>query len=147
VDKTKVAVTGGSQGGGITLAAASLVPDLALALPDVPFLCHYRRATELIDTDPYNEIARYCKNHRDKVETVFNTLAYFDGMNFAARARAEALFSVGLMDTICPPSTVFAAYNHYAGKKDIRIWPFNNHEGGQNYQDLEKLNFVNAHFA
>lgn len=147
VDKTRVAVTGGSQGGGITLAVAGLVPDLALALPDVPFLCHYRRATELIDTDPYNEIARYCKNHRDKIETVFNTLSYFDGMNFAARAKAEALFSVGLMDTICPPSTVFAAYNHYAGQKDIRIWPFNNHEGGQNYQDLEKLNFVNAHFA
>ncbi len=147
VDTTRVAVTGGSQGGGITLAAAGLVPDVTLALPDVPFLCHYRRAAELVDTDPYNEIARYCKNHRDKIETVFNTLTYFDGMNFAARAQAEALFSVGLMDTICPPSTVFAAYNHYAGQKDIRIWQFNNHEGGQNYQDAEKLKFVNEHFA
>jgi len=147
VDATRVALTGGSQGGGITLAAAGLVPDVALALPDVPFLCHYRRAAELVDSDPYNEIARYCKNHRDKIETVFNTLSYFDGMNFAARARAEALFSVGLMDTICPPSTVFAAYNHYAGQKDIRIWPFNNHEGGQNYQDAEKLAFVNRRFA
>jgi len=147
VDPKRVAVTGGSQGGGITLAAAGLVPDVTLALPDVPFLCHYRRAAELVDTDPYNEIARYCKNHRDKIETVFNTLTYFDGMNFAARAQAEALFSVGLMDTICPPSTVFAAYNHYAGQKDIRIWQFNNHEGGQNYQDAEKLKFVNEHFA
>lgn len=147
VDKQRVAVTGGSQGGGITLAAAGLVPDVALALPDVPFLCHYRRATELVDTDPYNEIARYCKNHRDKIETVFQNLGYFDGMNFAVRARAKTLFSVALMDTICPPSTVFAAYNHYAGPKDIRIWHFNNHEGGQNYQDAEKLAFVNAHFA
>ncbi len=147
VDESRVAVTGGSQGGGITLAAAGLVPDVTLAMPDVPFLCHYRRATELVDSDPYNEIARYCKNHRDKIETVFNTLTYFDGMNFAARARAEALFSVGLMDTICPPSTVFAAFNHYAGPKDIRIWHFNNHEGGQNFQDAEKLKFVNARFA
>ncbi len=147
VDATRVALTGGSQGGGITLAAAGLVPDVTLALPDVPFLCHYRRATELIDTDPYHEIVRYCKNHRDKIETVFQTLSYFDGMNFAARAQAEALFSVGLMDTICPPSTVFAAYNHYAGKKDIRIWQFNNHEGGQSYQDAEKLAFVNQRFG
>ena len=147
VDGRRVAVTGGSQGGGITLAAAGLIPDLSLALPDVPFLCHYRRAVELVDTDPYNEITRFCKNHRGKIETVFNTLSYFDGLNFAARAKASALFSVGLMDTICPPSTVFAAYNHYAGPKDIRIWQFNNHEGGEAYQGLEKLNFVNESFA
>lgn len=144
IDASRVAVTGGSQGGGITLAAAGLVPDVAVAMPDVPFLCHFRRAVELVDTDPYNEIARFCKIHRDKIETVFRTLSYFDGINFAARARAEALFSVALMDTVCPPSTVFAAYNHYAGPKDIRIWHFNGHEGGQGFQHLEKIRFANA---
>lgn len=142
VDAGRVAVTGISQGGGITLAVAGLVPDLAAALPDVPFLCHYRRATELVDTDPYHEIARFCKVHRNKVETVFTTLAYFDGMNFAARASAPALFSTGLMDDICPPSTVFAAYNHYAGPKQIRIWPYNRHEGGETFQNLAKLQFL-----
>jgi len=143
VDQSRVGVTGGSQGGGITLAAAGLIPDLLVAMPDVPFLCHYRRAVELVDSDPYNEIARFCKNHRHQIETVFKTLSYFDGLNFAVRANAQSLFSVGLMDTICPPSTVFAAYNHYAGSKEIRIWEFNNHEGGQGFQDLEKLKFAN----
>ena len=146
IDQQRIAVTGGSQGGGITLAVAGLVPDLALAMPDVPFLCHIRRAVELIDTDPYNEITRFCKTHRDQIETVFNTLAYFDGLNFAVRANTAALFSVGLMDTICPPSTVFAAYNHYAGTKDIRIWEFNNHEGGEIFQVIEKIKFVNGRF-
>lgn len=147
VDAARVALIGGSQGGGITLAAAGLVPDVALALPDVPFLCHFRRAVTLVDSDPYNEIVRFLKIHRDQVEPVFRTLSYFDGMNFAARAKAAALFSVGMMDTVCPPSTVFAAYNHYAGEKDIRIWHFNNHEGGQSFQHLERLRFVNARFA
>lgn len=146
VDAGRMAVTGGSQGGGISLAVSGLVPDLSLVMPDVPFLCHIRHAVEMIDTDPYNEIARYCKTHRMEIETVFNTLSYFDGMNFAARSNAEALFSVGLMDTICPPSTVFAAYNHYAGKKDICIWQFNNHEGGENYQTLEKIKFAQRKF-
>ncbi len=144
VDGERVAVSGGSQGGGITLAAAGLVPEIAVAMPDVPFLCHYRRATEIIDTDPYGEIVRYCKNHRDKVETAFQTLSYFDGMNFAARAKAKALFSVGLMDDTCPPSTVFAAYNHYAGPKDMRIWPYNKHEGGESYQIVEKVKFLTS---
>ena len=147
VDPERVAVTGGSQGGGISLAVAGLVPNLAAAMPDVPFLCHYRRATEIVDTFPYNEISQFCRRHRDKIETVFKTLSYFDGVNFAARASAPALFSAGLMDETCPPSTVFAAYNHYAAGKDIRIWSYNNHEGGESYQTFEKLIFLKNIFG
>jgi cephalosporin-C deacetylase len=142
VDAARIAVLGGSQGGGIALAAGGLAPDVAAVLPDVPFLCHYRRATEITDAHPYQEIARYCLTHRDKVDQVFATLAYFDGVNFAARARSSALFSVGLMDEICPPSTVFAAYNHFGGPKDIRIWRYNHHEGGGSYQEVEKVRFL-----
>jgi cephalosporin-C deacetylase len=144
VDTTQIAVTGGSQGGGITIAAAGLVPDVVAAMPDVPFLCHYRRATEIEDTYPYKEIAEFCHVHRDKVDIVFNTLSYFDGVNFAARAKARTLFSVGLMDKICPPSTVYAAYNHWAGEKDIKVYPYNGHEGGQSYQSLEKVRFLKS---
>jgi cephalosporin-C deacetylase len=142
VDASRVAVTGGSQGGGITLAASGLVPDVVATLPDVPFLCHYRRATEISDANPYQEIAKYCQTHRNQVDLVFNTLAYFDGVNFAARARANTLFSVGLMDEVCPPSTVYAAYNHYGGPKDIRVYRYNHHEGGGTFQSFEKLKFL-----
>ena len=142
VDASRIAVSGVSQGGGITIAVAGLEPSVAVMMPDVPFLCHYRRATELIDKDPYYEITRYCKTHRDKIERVFNTLAYFDGVNFTPRCRAKALFSVALMDQICPPSTVFAAYNYFAGPKEIKIWQYNEHEGGQTYQKIEKIKFL-----
>ena len=138
----RVAVTGGSQGGGISLAVAGLMPAVKACMPDVPFLCHYRRATQVTDTAPYSEIVGFCKTHRDKVETVFRTLSYFDGVNFAARANAPALFSVSQMDQICPPSTVFAAYNYYAGPKQISIYEFNNHEGGGGYQALERVKFL-----
>jgi cephalosporin-C deacetylase len=144
VDAEHIAATGGSQGGGITLAAAGLSSRIKVAMPDVPFLCAYRRATRLIDSLPYGEITNYCKVHRDRVEQVFQTLAYFDGMSFAARASASALFSVGLMDTICPPSTVYAAYNHYAGEKQIKVYEYNNHEGGATFQAEAKLNFLRA---
>lgn len=144
VDPDRIAVTGGSQGGGITIAAAGLDPAVKAAMPDVPFLCHYRRATELVDTAPYNEITRFCLTHRDKVEAVFRTLSYFDGVNLAARATATALFSVGLMDQICPPSTVYAAYNHWAGPKDIRVYSYNQHEGGGNFHTIEKVRFLTS---
>lgn len=142
VDADRVAVTGGSQGGGISLAVSGLSDQVKVCMPDVPFLCHYRRATQITDAHPYMEISRYCQTHRDKIETVFATLAYFDGVNFAARSRAKTLFSVGLMDEICPPSTVYAAYNHYQGEKAIRVWEYNHHEGGSNYQTIEKVNFL-----
>jgi cephalosporin-C deacetylase len=144
VDGERIAVTGGSQGGGIALAVAGLEPTVAALMADVPFLCHYRRATEITDAFPYAEIAKYCQVHRDKVERVFETLAYFDGLHFAARATCPALFSAGLMDEVCPPSTVFAVYNHYAGPKAMRLWPYNHHEGGQSYQSLAKLEFLAA---
>ena len=144
IDSRRVGVTGGSQGGGIALAVSGLMPEIQVCLPDVPFLCHYRRATEITDAHPYQEIAKYLNTQRDKETAVFNTLAYFDGVNFAARAKAEALFSVALMDEICPPSTVYAAYNYYTGPKEIRIWRYNHHEGGGNYQVQEKIKFLRS---
>ena len=50
----------------------------------------------------------------------------------AARAHAPALFSVGLMDDICPPSTVYAAFNHYGHPQgsEIDVYRYNGHEGG-----------------
>ena len=142
VDSDNIAVAGGSQGGGLALAVSGLVDDLTAAMPDVPFLCHYRRALEVTNEAPYSEIGHFLKIHRDKVESVYNTLSYFDGLNFAVRANAKALFSVGLADTICPPSTVYAAYNYYQGPKDIRIWEYNNHEGGDSYHTLEQIKFI-----
>ena len=144
VDPARSAVNGGSQGGGLALAAAGLVPDLLLTLTDVPFMCHWRRAMEITDDDPYHEIVRYCMIHRDQVDRVFRTLSYFDGGNFAVRAKSRALFSVALMDTICPPSTVFAAYNHYAGPKEIEIYPFNGHENGESIQAELKFRHLAA---
>ena len=147
IDPSKVFVAGGSQGGGITIAVAGLVPELAGAMPDVPFLCHYRRATAITDEYPYKEISQYLSVHREHEERAFETLAYFDGVSFARRATAPGLFSVALMDMVCPPSTVFAAYNAYgeiAGDvaKRIEVYPFNGHEGGGAYQGRKQWEFA-----
>ena len=57
VDPARIAVGGGSQGGGLALAVAGLRSDLRAAFMDVPFLCHYRRASEITDAAPYVELA------------------------------------------------------------------------------------------
>ena len=147
VDPRRVVVTGGSQGGGIAIAVAGLVGDLAGAAPDVPFLCDFPRALAICDKAPYVEITRYLRVHRDQVDAVARTLSYVDGVSLARRANAPSLFSVALMDEICPPSTVYAAYNAYGGSKRIVEYPFNDHEGGAGFQELERLRWLAGLFS
>ncbi|GLW12081.1 cephalosporin-C deacetylase [Microtetraspora sp. NBRC 13810] len=142
IDPTRIAVQGASQGGGIAQAVAALRPSVSAALIDVPFLTHFRRAVEITDADPYQEIVRFLTSQRLAEERVFRTLSYFDGVNFAARGTVPALYSVALMDLICPPSTVFAAYNHWTGPKEIAVWPWNGHEGGGGEQRERQLRYL-----
>ncbi|WP_432066114.1 acetylxylan esterase [Streptomyces sp. C10-9-1] len=140
VDPARTAVLGVSQGGGIALAVGALVPDLAALAPDLPFLCDFPRATTLTDRDPYREVTVYLGAHRGRARQAERTLAYFDGVHFAARCRAPALFSAALQDMTCPPSTVFAAFNAYGGDdKRIEVYPFNDHEGGGEFQQAVQL--------
>ncbi len=64
----------------------------------------------------------------DLIPAALNTLRYVDCALLARRIAARCLLSVGLMDTICPPSTVFAAYNEITAGKDISVHPFTGHE-------------------
>lgn len=139
-----VVSAGASQGGALALAAASLNPRVAATVPDVPFLAHFRRAVEITDVYPYEEIAEYGRLHPDRVESVFETLSYLDVVNHAGRIDCPGYFSVGLADKITPPSTVFAAYNTYAGDKSIEVYPFNGHEGGGTLHFERKVRWIRS---
>ncbi|MEU0950100.1 acetylxylan esterase [Streptomyces canus] len=145
-DASRTTVLGLSQGGGVALAVGGLLPDLAAVAPDVPFLCDFPRAVSLTDRHPYREIGLYLKTHRGRSSDVLHTLSYFDGVHFAARGRAPALFSVGLEDQTCPPSTVYAAFNAWAhAEKSIEVYEFNDHEGGGPYQEAARLRWLRTY--
>jgi cephalosporin-C deacetylase len=146
-DGRPLVVTGRSQGGGLSIAAAHLASigspsDVAAALPDVPFLAHPRRGADVTDEAPYGELARYCGVYPERTDQVFTTLSYVDVVNHAKRATAPALFSVGLTDDITPPSTIFAAYHRYAGPADITVYPFTGHDLSETEQLGPQLDFL-----
>lgn len=138
----RIIATGGSQGGGIALAVAGLVDDLTGVWASQPFLCHYERAVAITDAAPYSELTAWLKQHQDMVDTAFTTLGFMDGVNFSKRANAPAQFSVGLMDTVCPPSTIYAAYNVYAAEKHMHIFPFNGHDGGGGFGQQARIDWL-----
>lgn len=153
VDPARVAAVGNSQGGGVALAVAGLVPDLAALMASAPFLCHLQRAIEITDAGPYGEVVAYLAVHREAETRVRRTLSYVDGVAFARRASAPAHFGLGLRDTICPPSTVFAAYNQYgadggaAVDRTVHVYPFNHHEGGEALHTDRQLRWLRAYLG
>ena len=125
----QVAVSGSSQGGGLALATAALVADqVGVCHADVPFLCDIQRAITLAPEAPYTEVPEFLAHQLDLIPAALDTLRYVDCALLARRITARCLLSVGLMDTICPPSTVFAAYNEITAGKDISVHPFTGHE-------------------
>lgn len=133
VDAERVGATGGSQGGGLTLACASLDPRIKKAAPIFPFLCDYLRVWEMdLDVSAYEELRTFFRHFdplHEREQEIFTRLGYIDLQFLAPRIRADILLSVGLMDTICPPSSQFAAYNRIRSKKDLLIYPDFGHEG------------------
>jgi len=127
-DATQIAVSGGSQGGGLALATAALLSEAVRAChADVPFLCDIAHAVTLSPRMPYAEVAEFLAQQVDLVPAALDTLRYVDCALLARRITANCLLSVGLMDEICPPSTVFAAYNEITAPKDIAVFPFGVH--------------------
>jgi len=139
VNENRLAALGGSQGGGLTLACAALEPRIKKAAPLYPFLCDYRRTWELdLAEDAYWELKEYFRRFdplHEREEEVFEKLGYIDAQHLAARIEAEVLLGTCLMDTICPPSTQFAAYNKITSQKSLLIYPDFGHEIPPGHED------------
>ncbi len=140
VDATRVGAMGGSQGGGLTMACAALEPRIKRLAPTYPFLCDYRRVWEMdLAKDAYQELREFFRwfdpTHAREAE-IFTRLGYIDLQHLAGRIRGRVLMATGLMDTVCPPSTQFAAYNKITSKKSLAIYPDFGHEGLPGINDV-----------
>ena len=136
VDKNRIGVTGRSQGGGLSIACSSLIPEIKMIAPVLPFLSDYKRVWELDqainNSNAYFELHDYFRKFdplHDSEKKIFEKLGYIDIHHLAPRIKGEVLMAISLLDTVCPPSTQFAAYNKITSKKEVVVYPDYAHEG------------------
>ena len=139
VDADRVGATGSSQGGGLTLACAALAPRIKRAAPTIPFLCDYKRVWEIEQAKAaYEELSTYFRQYdplHQREDQIFERLGYIDVQHLTKRIKANVLMAVALSDTVCPPSTKFAAFNKITSKKDFVLYPDFGHEALPSWGD------------
>jgi cephalosporin-C deacetylase len=150
IDDSKVYATGGSQGGALTLACASLEPRIAKIAPLVPFLCDYKRVWDMdLDLNAYAELREYFRMYdprHEREKEIFTKLGYIDLQHLVPRIKADVMMFTGLLDNYCPPSTQYAAYNKMQCRKKHVIYPDYAHEYMKEQNDIIYDFFVNEKF-
>ena len=137
VDTDRLGVTGCSQGGGLSLAAASLDTRLKLCMAEVPGFCHFARTLELTKAPPWTDLITYFQRRPWDIECAMRTLSYVELNNMTDRIQCPTLISAGLQDELCVPSSIFSAYNRIPiEEKLIEVFPYNGHEGNLNIETM-----------
>ena len=132
IDPTRLGVTGSSQGGGLTITTAAMRPEIRAAAAGAPYLCGFMDAIALTHTYPYEEINDFLRAHPDSRCAVEETVAYFDGINFADKITCPIIVNIGLQDNVCPPETGYALFNQIrATDKQLYTYDGHGHDAGR----------------
>jgi cephalosporin-C deacetylase len=119
-DGSNLAVTGGSQGGALSIVTAALDPRVKWAAPVYPALSDMAGYLEgraggwphIFDTRRADHAS----------EAKIKTAAYYDVVNFATQLKIPCLYSMGFNDEVCPPTSMYAAYNSIPGQKALKLF-------------------------
>lgn len=121
-DGVNVGVTGGSQGGALTLVTAALNNRVTFCAPFYPALCD---VTGFL----HGRAGGWPKYFRNGPEAdgATETVPYYDVVNFARRVTCPVFFSFGFNDNTCPPTSTYAAYNAITAPKTLEVTPTSGH--------------------
>lgn len=121
-DGTNIAVTGGSQGGALTIVTAGLDSRIKYAAGMYPALCD---ATGYLNKRA-GGWPHYFKGIEPKPGEL-ETIGYYDVVNFARRVKAPGFYTWGFNDLTCPPTSMYSAYNVITAPKELHIFQETGH--------------------
>lgn len=119
-DGTNLGVTGGSQGGALSIVTAALdsrVKFLTAYYPALSDMTGYLNGRAGGWPHLFNKDNLAFNNSKEKIETI----GYYDVVNFARQLKISGLYSWGFNDETCPPTSMYAAYNVIAAPKSLHL--------------------------
>ena len=122
VDAARLGMWSRSQGGGLTLATASLDQRLRVAVAEEPFLCNFPESVK-ITSSPYRELCDYLADNPDQQPAVMDTLAYFDPLNLVQNISCPTLVDIGMKDETCPYHTIMPVFDNITAPKGLNVYP------------------------
>lgn len=125
-DGSTLGVTGGSQGGALSIVTAGLDPRVKFLAAFYPALCDvtgYLHGRAGGWPHMFNEYNKAFNNKQDKIETS----KYYDVVNFARKVKAPGYYSWGYNDVTCPPTSMYSAYNVIQAPKSLAIFEETGH--------------------
>lgn len=121
----KLAIWGGSQGGGLSFAIAALDQRIKLCIVDIPYMCDYPRYFAITHWDEIDNW--FAESPEHTWQLMYKTLSYFDTKYLAHKINCPVLMGIGLQDDTCPPSTSFMTYNLIESEKTFDIYKTEKH--------------------
>ncbi len=121
-DGRNVGVTGGSQGGALSIITAALNPNVTFCVPFYPALCDVLGFTK----GRAGGWPKYFQKGTEKDGTA-ETLPYYDVANFARILTCPVFMSFGYNDDTCSPTSCCATYNVIPTDKELDITPSSGH--------------------
>lgn len=122
-------VTGGSQGGALTIVTAALNEKATLCAPFYPALCDLTGFLHHRAGGWPKFFTTFYKDSQIDIpqEQAVETLQYFDVVNFARLLKVPTFMSWGYNDDTCSPTSVWAAWNEITAPKENDITPSSGH--------------------
>ena len=116
-DKQNLAVTGGSQGGALSIVTTALDNRVSCLAALCPALCDLTGYTKG-RVGGWPQLPGTNTQLPERIETS----RYYDVVNFARFIKVPGWYSWGYNDNICPPTTIFSAYNVITAPKEKHIF-------------------------
>lgn len=143
-DGSNLAVTGGSQGGALSIVTAALDPRVKYLAAFYPALCDM---TGYLHDRAGGWPHIFDKNNAavNNTEAKLETCSYYDVVNFARQLKIPGLYSWGFNDEVCPPTSMYAAYNLITAPKELYLaletghWTYPEQDDKADAWLLEKL--------
>lgn len=139
IDKNRIAVSGGSMGGYMSISTAAIDHRVALCAPQNPFMSDVYNMDNGATVWPLQHMKLYVAIRPGLTfDKVMDNLQYFDTKNFATMIKCPVLMGIGLLDPYVPPGNAFSVFNNITSKKKIIVFKDLGHEVGEKYSLYEE---------